>query len=106
MIIVNLTPHELNICLRDGTQVRTVAPSGMVARLETEIIQVKVVDGIPFFATNYLSSTNLPDRADDTIYVVSRLYFGSVYGRDDVFVPGESVRNGSGQVIGCVGLSV
>ena len=77
--------------------IKTVEPSGELARLTTKTVTIGEIDGIPMTTTEYGEVEGLPDPADDTIYIVSSL----VAGRDDVFIPNESVRDGSGRIIGC-----
>lgn len=122
MFIVNLTSHKINI-LRAGLagheEVLAVEPSGLVARLAVQRKEVdnitiandKVVGspldglgGIAFYKSVFGEPSDLPPSKPDTIYIVSSL-FRSGFDRDDLWVPGELIRDEKGQPIGCLGLS-
>ena len=103
MNFVNLTPHTLNIIEEDGS-VYTLPASGQIARVEVERTVAYIMDGIEIFETVYGQVTGLPERQPDTAYIVSALVAQAAK-RSDVYSPGELVRNGDGQVIGCRGLT-
>lgn len=122
MNIVNLTPHTICI-LRAGLagyeEVLSVPPSGNVARLEVEREEVDNITfangetignpldglgGIAFCKSIFGDPTDLPPQKADTIYIVSSL-FRSGFDRNDLWVPGELVRDSEGKPIGCLGLS-
>lgn len=103
MKIVNLTPHALRIIGLDGEEI-AVEPSGLVARQAVEYRPAGDVAGrIPVTEAVYGEVTNLPEPQDGVIYVVSGLVEANV-AREDVFAPGELVRDDAGRVIGCKGL--
>lgn len=104
MNIVNLTPHTINIVNAAGESVLAVPPSGVVARVRVTRDQVGEVDGVPLYKTTYGEPEGLPEPQSGTIYVVSALFRAAVPERDDVWQPGELLRNDAGQVVGCVGL--
>lgn len=120
--IVNLTPHTINI-LRAGLagyeEVLSIEPSGLLARLEVERKEInnvtfanqKVVGnpldglgGIAFYKSIFGEPSDLPPQQEGTVYIVSSL-FRSGFDRDDLWVPGELIRDGNGQPVGCLGLS-
>jgi len=104
MHIVNLTPHDLNVVVA-GDDVRVITKSGAVARVATTRTAGDSVDGIPTFLTTFGAVEGLPSATQDTIYVVSALVASRCADRADVFAPGELVRDGDGNVIGCRGFS-
>lgn len=104
MKIVNLTPHALNVCDKDGLSVE-IKPSGTVARVATKREVVAEINGIEVFRTQFGEVENMPDEQDGVVYVVSAIVLNALGGRYDVFCPGEAIRNESGQVVGCRGLS-
>jgi hypothetical protein len=110
MQAINLTPHVLNIySVRDSEPVLTIASTGF-ARAEEIVEQIAPVnlDGteVPVVRKAFAPTVNgLPEPQADTIYVVSFLTAQAVPDREDVFFPGEAVRDPSGKIIGCVGLS-
>ena len=107
MTIINLTPHTLNIFNADGSVRVDVPPSGEVARVTTSRTQTGEVNGLPLFTTTFGEVSGLPEATEGVIYVVSGLVAAhpSVRDREDVFSPGELVRDEAGKPIGCRGLS-
>lgn len=103
-MIVNLTPHTINLFNADKEHVMDVAPSGTIARVATSRAMVGEAAGVPLFRTDYGALDGLPAPQPDTIYVVSGLVRAACQ-RPDLYQPGELIRNEAGQPIGCVGLS-
>lgn len=101
--MVNLTPHDVNFVDNDGNIVRTVKPSGVVARLSVETIVIGEIDGIQVTESVFSDIENLPEEAEDTIYIVSSLVAEKAK-RPDVYVPNGSVRDSNGRIIGCKSL--
>ena len=104
MIIVNLTPHDLTVVLADES-VCKITKSGTVARVATKREVSRPIGGIQTFRTTYGQIEGLPEPADGTVYVVSGMVAARCPDREDVFAPGELVRDGDGNVVGCRGLS-
>lgn len=105
MTITNLTPHQLDLLDADGNHVKSVDPSGDVARVDQTRTRTGDVVGIPTYRTSFGDVTGLPDPKDDTIYVVSGLVLSAVDGRDDVYAPGDLVRDDDGNPVGAKGLT-
>ena len=107
IVIVNLTPHIINVLNADGTVRADAPPSGEVARVATSRVQTGEVNGLPLFETRFGEVTGLPDAREGVLLVVSSLIAGhpAVRGRGDVFSPGELVRGPDGQPVGCRGLT-
>lgn len=106
MNIVNLTPHEISIYGMETQPQWIIPPSGSVARAaETREELPAVISGMPVFRMSFGVVENLPEPAENTIYLVSGLVLARCAGRSDVFAPGEAVRDDKGRVIGCIGLS-
>lgn len=103
MGLVNLTPHTLNIETSNGTMLE-IEPSGTIARVSTECVQVGEVAGIPVFAVQSGEITGLPEPQENVIYVVSSL-IASKTARADVYGVGKLIRDESGRVIGARGLT-
>lgn len=103
MKVINLTPHAITVC---GM---TIKPSGVVARVTTDNVKYGdiAIDGImiPVNRVEYGMVENLPEPEQGTIYIVSGLVAGRCKDRDDVFYPGNLVRDNEGRVIGCDSLS-
>ena len=103
-MLVNLTPHTLNI--HHPTGVVNVPPSGEVARVTTVSIRAPYppVDGyIPTVLTSYGEVTGLPAPVAGVTYIVSGMVAGAAP-RPDVMSPGDLVRDEKGRPIGCKGL--
>lgn len=110
--IVNLTPHEVSI-VRKNTEKNTmevimvVPPSGAIARAEvTYTPDGEALPGIAAYRAKYGAVVGLPAPDPEKIYLVAGLVAAhpSVAGRADVFAPGDLVRDGAGQPVGCLGL--
>lgn len=101
MTIKNLTPHTINIHTPNG--IVTVSPSGTVARVATESVPAGEIEGIPLYSIQYGAAEDLPMPTLGTIFVVSGMV-ASASPREDVFSPGELIRDENGQPVGCKGL--
>ena len=104
MNIINLTPHSINFVSADGQPVLTVPSSGTLARVSSRTITTGSVAGIPVTETEFGSVEGLPEPQDGTVYIVSAIVAQRCKGRNDVFIPNESVRDEKGRIIGCKSL--
>ena len=103
MNLVNLTPHPITVVMSDASQL-TIRPDGTLARVNATKTPLPPVNGIPVNATTYGQVMGLPNRNDGVGYIVSALVRLAVPHRRDVFSPGELVRDGQNNVIGCKSL--
>lgn len=103
-MIVNLTPHTINIFDGDGRHVIDVPPSGTVARVSTQRVVIGAHEGVFLYRTVYGTVQGLPKAVPGTIFVVSGLVRAAA-ARDDVWQPGELLRDDAGRPVGCIGLS-
>lgn len=103
MNIVNLTPHVINVYGSDNNLIKSFAPDGTVARVETVTQKVDEIDFIPFFHSRFGKVVGLPQPVDGVSFVVSAMVRLAVSNRRDVFSPGALIRNELGQPIGCLG---
>lgn len=107
MRIINLTPHALNLVTGEGTV--TIPPSGTIARVSVNRTQIGTVsiDGVtvPLNRSQYGEVVDLPDPAEDTLYVVSALVAAACPERSDLVVPDDLVRDEQGRVIGARALT-
>lgn len=99
-MIINLTPHAINIVSEDLDVIQTFEPSGNVARVATTTEIIGEVDGVPLSTTVFGEVEGLPQQEDGVFYIVSGLV-RSAQPREDLLVPGLQVRNDQGQVVGC-----
>ena len=120
--IVNLTPHAIRVLATDRTTVLLDSkPSGTIARVSVLRQEMGVVpltndaaailaktpgSGIPVFASAYGATENVPPTELFKVFIVSALVRLALPRRRDVLSPGELVRDGNGQPIGCIGLEV
>lgn len=107
MNFVNLTPHELNIYNRDGEHVTDIEPSGDTVRVDVSRDVVDEIGDIPILETEYGEVDGLPEPEEGVVYIVSGFVktHPSVESREDVYSPGELVRDDEGNPIGCKGLN-
>lgn len=102
--VINKTPHALNIVNAAGETV-TIAPSLPAARVDTVRVEGEPIAGFTTQTVSMGAVIDLPDPANDTIYIVSAIVLQQVPNRPDVFAPGELVRDAEGRVIGAKGLT-
>jgi hypothetical protein len=107
-MLVNLTPHPIRLFGPDAgpedAPVRTIEPSGTVARLATiDLGSNRMSDVEPYEAyelVEYGHAHDLPPRKDGVAYIVSLVVALAVH-RDDLLAPYGEVRNAEGTMIGC-----
>lgn len=104
-VLVNMTPHALNIVIDDEVTV-TIEPSGVVPRVSTKI--VKVADGI--VTTKLGDVEGLPEVVPGKLLIVSALVKSAASNRDDLVSPDTSptgaVRDDNGRIVGVRGITV
>jgi hypothetical protein len=99
----NLTPHDVKIVV--GETVTVIPPSGVEARVSATDRLEQVVDGIPLFETFFGEVTGLPDAEENITLIVSAMVVSASPGRTDLRSPAKLIRDSSGAVIGCAGLT-
>ena len=104
MTMINLTPHAISFVSVDGNVIMKVEPSGQLARVSVRKDVVCEIDGIPVKTSVFGEVEGLPEPKEDTIYLVSSIVAQRVTGRDDVFIPDDSIRDEQGRIIGCMSL--
>ena len=105
MKILNLTPHVMNIYNEKKEEIATIPPNGDPVRITAIREKVGEVLGIPLFKTRYSDPVGLPDYDPDTMIIVSGMVRTACQDREDLWQPGELLRNAEGKPIGSVGLS-
>ena len=101
---VNLTPHALNVVDREG-KVHHIEPSGLVARVETNKLNVGSTEGFNLMVETTGKVVDMPDSEWLTLYIVSRVVAAELKERTDVLVPGDFIRDEAGNILGCKGFS-
>lgn len=104
MEIINLTPHTLNIHTGNDTVVTIEKHGTPAARVSTSRTPSRVVNGIPTFHVEFGEVENLPAPQEGCIFIVSGMVAAAAP-REDIFSPGELVRDEAGRPIGCLGLT-
>ena len=105
--IINLTPHPLKIQRFDGTFLELPKPAEgtKIPRRGSVTVHGKPIEGIDIGQTVLGEVQDLPSGKVGTIYVVSRIVVDGAPYRNDLFAPGEPIRDGEGKVIGAKGLA-
>ena len=98
-MIVNLTPHEVNIKKGDGFV--SIPASGKVARCTATTVITGELEGFIETRTVYGQVQDLPDPEEGVFYIVSSLVALALPFRHDLRIPNESIRDESGKIICC-----
>lgn len=108
MRIVNLTPHEVKI-VDGGNNVVAVFPSDGVARASQHDVLVDEINSIPVVKTEFGEVLGLPEPAEDTVFIVSRITVEVARARglntDDLLITSGAVRDDQGRIVGCRALA-
>lgn len=121
--VVNMTPHQLNIITDEilvdswvrpsgpdeiiKSQNVIIPPSGIVTRLLEKETNSKrwLGQAISLRHIGFTCIDGLPEKHVNVIYVVSRIVAQHLGDRNDIFCPGDLIRDGQGNIIGCKGLA-
>lgn len=107
MKVVNLTPHTLNVCNAEGDPLAEFPPSGKTARIDVQYRQTGRLNldetDVPVFEAEYGDIEGLPAPEEGVVFVVSGMVKAQT-DREDVFSPGELIRDEDGNPKGCKGL--
>jgi len=108
MRIVNLTPHEVKI-VDGGNNVVAVFPSDGVAWVSQYDVLVDEINSIPVVKTEFGEVLGLPEPAEDTVFIVSRITVEVARARglntDDLLITSGAVRDDQGRIVGCRALA-
>lgn len=100
MKVINLTPHNVDICDSEGRVVKTYRASGMVARVAHGWDTIDYVDGVPLVVRQNEKVVGLPNPQEDTMYIVSNIILSYCADRMDLIAPVQQVKI-NGRVVGC-----
>ena len=103
-MIVNMTPHAINLHTADG--VLQLAPSGVIPRAEQISTEVGQQDGVALKATSFGEVTGLPEQKPGVLLIVSGLIRTALPERGDLASPVDLVRDEDGRVVGAKALAV
>lgn len=108
MEIVNLTPHEVKV-LDDDDNVIATFPSVGVARARQHDVPAGEIESIPVVKTEFGEVLGLPEPAEDTVFIVSRITVEVARARglntDDLLITSGAVRDDQGRIVGCRALA-
>jgi hypothetical protein len=69
-MFINLTHHNIVLRNKDG-ELKTIKPSGVIARVQFNIVEIDSVDGIPVVRVDYEEPVGLPEPKEGVYYIVS-----------------------------------
>lgn len=114
MKLINLTPHAVVVTNNlGGSAPVSFAPSGMVARVAMHNLEkrqwnvsneVGTAANIKFVIDEMGEVLDLPGPMKNTGFIVSAMVRAAVPHRNDVYSPGDLVRDEAGRVVGCQNL--
>lgn len=116
MKYINTTPHDINLMLETGNLV--IKPSGLSFRVaaDTEVVRTEQIEGHAVEVRTRVfhdvvvfdgeEEVPLPDEQEGVVYIVSRITAEALPERTDLRMVDGTVRDESGRIIGCTGLSV
>jgi hypothetical protein len=109
-MLVNLTPHTINIYDETGTSLLESVPttgSDHIARVSQTKVKAGVIDIdqglVPVFTYTYGEIVGLPVPKNSIYYIVSGMVKAAT-SRRDVLSPGDLLRDEKGRPKGCIGL--
>ena len=99
MEFFNLTPYRIDIITDDGTV--SIAPYGFVARISMVTVTVETLEsGIAIVDSRLGEPVGIPEQKDGVGYIVSDLVRTALWDREDLFSPGDMVRDLEGKATG------
>lgn len=101
MRVVNLTPHEVRVIDAQARVIRTWKSAPRPARVETDRVPLREIDGIPLLSEERTRAANLPDPEEGVWYIVSSVVSSAHPERCDLLVPSDLVRDSKGVVTAC-----
>ena len=123
-MVINCTPHDVDIyitsdCLLNVGRLylhekadmeypeplRVYPAAKEPARMHFVQRDPGTADGILVYCWASYGITGLPEPKPDTYYIVSKILAQACPERKDLIFPGTVVRNGSGDVVGCIDFS-
>lgn len=102
MRVINLTPHNVDICDENGNVIKTYYASGKVARVRHGYEDVDYVDGVPIAVRSNEHVVDLPRPQQGIMYIVSNIVLDYCLTRHDLLAPVKQVKI-NGRVVGCQG---
>lgn len=100
MKVINLTPHDVDICDDNGNIIKTYKASGIVARIDHDWETVEYIDGVPLVVRQGCKTTGLFEPQEGVMYIVSNIVLDYEKDRMDLIAPVKQVKI-NGRVVGC-----
>lgn len=116
MKVINLTPHDINICREDREIILTFPRCqdslklvrASVTRKTTGTVNIDGFD-IDVNVTEFGNINYVPEKISDTIYIVSEIAASAINQvdstRDDIFIVDDIIRDNEGKIKGCRALA-
>ena len=101
MMLINLTPHTINMVNASGEVTLEIEPELTPARCKVEREVAFTVAGFDVNRSVFGEVVGLPPVQDETWYIVSRIVAEAAKTRKDLLVPDETVRDEEGRIVGC-----
>lgn len=103
-MLINLTAHNINFLDEDNQLIDTISPYGVELRLESTLVRVGDIEGIPHLRAALVMTQEVPPQTEGVIYITSKLVVEYLNDREDFFYPCDMVRDGQ-RILGCRGLT-
>jgi len=105
-VLVNTTPHPVNIMLQG--EIIEIPAAKQPLRLREEVTFTGIAGNIPLFRKEFILEDTLPPEDEDgeILFIVPAIiaqFFRKT--RRDLVVPHDFVRDEKGAIIGCQGLA-
>ena len=100
MKVINLTPHDVNICDELGNIIMCYPKSGKVARIDHDYKTFARLGDVPVVRRVDEEVINLPKPQKDVMYIVSNVLMNHCSDRLDLLAPVQQVKV-NGKVVGC-----
>ena len=100
MRVINVTPHDVDICDEHGNVIKTYKASGVVARISHGWDEIDYVDDIPVVVRKGEKVIDLPRPHEGIMYIVSNIVLDYCTDRTDLLAPVKQFKIGK-RVIGC-----
>lgn len=105
---INLTPHAIVIYDDNRNIIRTIPPSGTLARIVTKVQETLPIDGIPMAETSTGDVSGVAEYEQDVYQIVSMPVAQVLSERRDILAPDTglgAVRDESGRILGTTRLT-
>jgi len=104
-ILVNTTPHKINIMLQG--EILEVPAAKQPLRLREEANFIGIAGNIPLFRKEFILEDTLPQDEDGEILFIVPALVAQLFRktRRDLVVPHDFVRDTNGNILGCQGLA-